>query len=156
MTGPSSPKRQASPSARGAVTLGLAAIAVLIFGFGLWAAFSSISGAVVASGQVEVEQNRQIVQHPDGGVIAEILVKDGDLVEAGDLLLRLDGTLLRSIPVPLPYPSCPAFGGPNLDTLYLTSIANSGHRLVADHPDAGRITAIRGLDVPGIAEGIYR
>ncbi|PCD76294.1 HlyD family type I secretion periplasmic adaptor subunit [Pseudothioclava arenosa] len=96
MTGPSSPKRQASPSARGAVTLGLAAIAVLIFGFGLWAAFSSISGAVVASGQVEVEQNRQIVQHPDGGVIAEILVKDGDLVEAGDLLLRLDGTLLRS------------------------------------------------------------
>lgn len=67
-----------------------------------------------------------------------------------------DGTLLRSIPVPLPYPSCPAFGGPNLETLYLTSIANSGHRLVADHPDAGRITAIRGLGVPGIAEGIYR
>lgn len=67
-----------------------------------------------------------------------------------------DGTLLRSIPVPLPYPSCPAFGGANLDTLYLTSIANSGHRIVADHPDAGRITAIRGLDVRGIAEGIYR
>jgi L-arabinonolactonase len=67
-----------------------------------------------------------------------------------------DGTLLRSIPVPLPYPSCPAFGGEEMDTLYLTSIANSGHRLVANHPDAGRITAIRGLDVPGIAEGIYR
>lgn len=67
-----------------------------------------------------------------------------------------DGTLLRSIPVPLPYPSCPAFGGPDLDILYLTSIANSGHRIIADHPDAGRITAIRGLDVPGIAEGIYR
>ncbi len=66
-----------------------------------------------------------------------------------------DGTLLRSIPVPLPYPSCPAFGGEKLDTLYLTSIANSGHRLVADHPDAGRITAIRGLDTRGIAEGIY-
>jgi L-arabinonolactonase len=67
-----------------------------------------------------------------------------------------DGKLRRSIPVPLPYPSCPAFGGPNLDILYLTSIARSGHRIVADHPDAGRITAIRGLDVPGIAEGIYR
>ena len=66
------------------------------------------------------------------------------------------GKLLRSIPVPLPYPSCPAFGGPDLDILYLTSIAKSGHRIVADHPDAGRITAIRGLDVPGIAEGIYR
>ncbi|PQM28834.1 senescence marker protein-30 (SMP-30) [Sphingopyxis lindanitolerans] len=67
-----------------------------------------------------------------------------------------DGVLLRSIPVPLPYPSCPAFGGPKLDILYLTSIANSGNRLVANHPDAGRITVIRGLDVPGIAEGIYR
>ena len=67
-----------------------------------------------------------------------------------------DGKLLRSIPVPLPYPSCPAFGGPDLDILYLTSIANSGHRIVANHPDAGRITAIRGLDVPGIAEGTYR
>jgi len=67
-----------------------------------------------------------------------------------------NGTLLRSIPVPLPYPSCPAFGGPNLDILYLTSIANSGNRLVANHPDAGRITAIRGLDARGIVEGIYR
>ncbi len=63
---------------------------------------------------------------------------------------------LESIPVPLPYPSCPAFGGPDLDILYLTSIANSGHRIIANHPDAGRITAIRGLDAPGIAEGIYR
>ena len=66
-----------------------------------------------------------------------------------------DGKLLRSIPLPLPYPSCPAFGGLDLDTLYLTSIANSGHRLVADHPDAGRITAIRGIDARGIAEGVY-
>ncbi|MDO9367324.1 MAG: SMP-30/gluconolactonase/LRE family protein [Sphingopyxis sp.] len=66
-----------------------------------------------------------------------------------------EGKLLRSIPVPLPFPSCPAFGGPNLDTLYLTSIADSGHRLVADHPDAGRITVIRGLDAVGIAEGVY-
>ncbi len=67
-----------------------------------------------------------------------------------------DGKLLRSIPLPLPYPSCPAFGGGDLDILYLTSIANSGHRLVADHPDAGRMTAIRGLGVKGIAEGVYR
>lgn len=67
-----------------------------------------------------------------------------------------EGQLLRSIPLPLPYPSCPAFGGPGLDTLYLTSIANSGHRLVADHPDAGRITVIRGLGVTGLVEGVYR
>ncbi|NML05865.1 SMP-30/gluconolactonase/LRE family protein [Sphingomonas sp. G-3-2-10] len=66
-----------------------------------------------------------------------------------------DGTLIRTIPVPIPYPSCPAFGGEGLDTLYVTSIANSGHKLVADHPDAGRIITIRGLDAPGIAEGVY-
>lgn len=66
-----------------------------------------------------------------------------------------DGTLIRTIPVPVPYPSCPAFGGADLDTLYVTTIANSGHRLVADHPDAGRVIAIGGLDAVGINEGIY-
>ena len=57
---------------------------------------SRISGAVVASGQVEVEQQRQIVQHPDGGVVEDILVKDGETVEAGQPLIRLDGSLLRT------------------------------------------------------------
>lgn len=66
-----------------------------------------------------------------------------------------EGKLLRSIPVPLPYPSCPAFGGPDLETLYITSIVNSGNRLISDHPDAGRIMAIQGLGSCGIAEGIY-
>ena len=86
----------AAPSARRALIVGFVALALLIGGFGLWAGFSTIAGAVVASGQVEVDQNRQIVQHPDGGVIAEIAVKDGDTVAAGDLLIRLDGELLRS------------------------------------------------------------
>ena len=86
----------AGPSARRALIVGFVALALLIGGFGLWAGFSTIAGAVVASGQVEVDQNRQIVQHPDGGVIAEIAVKDGDPVAAGDLLIRLDGELLRS------------------------------------------------------------
>ncbi|MBY8822636.1 SMP-30/gluconolactonase/LRE family protein [Sphingomonas colocasiae] len=66
------------------------------------------------------------------------------------------GRHLRTIAMPVPYPSCPAFGGPALDTLYVTTIANSGHRLVADHPDAGRIVAVRGLDALGLAEGVYR
>lgn len=84
------------PSARGPVLLGLLALALLLGGFGLWSVTTRIAGAVVASGQVEVEQNRQVVQHPDGGVVAEILVKDGDLVAAGAPLVRLDGTLLAS------------------------------------------------------------
>jgi HlyD family secretion protein len=83
-------------SARGPVTLGLLTLAVLVGGFGLWSVGTTISGAVVASGQVEVEQNRQIVQHPDGGVVAEIAVAEGDRVAAGDVLLRLDGSLLKS------------------------------------------------------------
>ena len=83
-------------STRAPLLLGAAAIAILLGGFGAWATLSQIAGAVVASGQVEVEQNRQVVQHPDGGVVAEIQVKDGDFVAAGAPLIRLDGTLLES------------------------------------------------------------
>lgn len=75
---------------------GLLTLAVLIFGLGAWSVFTSIAGAVVASGVVEVASTRQIVQHGEGGVVAEILVNDGDHVEAGAPLIRLDGTLLRS------------------------------------------------------------
>ncbi|NOR60951.1 MAG: hypothetical protein GQ535_00460 [Rhodobacteraceae bacterium] len=69
---------------------GLLTLAVLVFGLGAWSVFPSIAGAVVASGVVEVASTRQIVQHGEGGVLAEILVADGAV------LLRLDGTLLRS------------------------------------------------------------
>jgi HlyD family secretion protein len=72
------------------------ALAFLLLGFGLWSTMTTLSGAVVASGRIEVEQNRQVVQHPDGGVVAEILVTEGAVVEAGDVLLRLDGTLIQS------------------------------------------------------------
>lgn len=83
-------------SARRPLLLGAAALVLLLGGLGLWSALTPISGAIVASGLVEVDRNRQVVQHPDGGVVAEILVKDGDMVEAGAPLVRLDGTLLRS------------------------------------------------------------
>jgi sugar lactone lactonase YvrE len=66
-----------------------------------------------------------------------------------------DGTLLRRIALPIPYPACPAFGGPDLDTLYVTSIADSGGRLMSDDPDAGRILAITGHGATGIREGRY-
>ena len=75
---------------------GLLTLAVLVFGLGAWSVFTSIAGAVVASGVVEVASTRQIVQHGEGGVVAEILINDGDHVEAGAVLIRLDGTLLRS------------------------------------------------------------
>jgi HlyD family secretion protein len=76
--------------------IGFLALAVLVGGFGTWAVRASIAGAVIASGQIEVDQNRQVVQHPDGGVVEVIAVRDGDVVEAGDLLIGLDPTLLQS------------------------------------------------------------
>jgi HlyD family secretion protein len=76
--------------------LGFSALFLLVFALGSWSALARISGAVIASGTVEVEGNRQVVQHPTGGVIAEILVRDGDTVEEGDVLVRLDGDRLSS------------------------------------------------------------
>ncbi|ETA52527.1 HlyD family type I secretion periplasmic adaptor subunit [Ponticoccus alexandrii] len=81
---------------RGPMILGIVALLILVGGFGTWAATTNISGAIVASGSIEVDQNRQVVQHPDGGVVAEILVREGDTVEVGDTLIKLDPTLLRS------------------------------------------------------------
>ncbi len=78
------------------MTIGGLALLILVGGFGTWAVMAEISGAVITSGQIEVDRNRQVVQHPDGGVVEEIIVDEGDMVEAGDLLLRLDATTLQS------------------------------------------------------------
>ena len=83
-------------STRGTIIGGFATLAVLVGGFGYWAATAQITGAIIASGRIEVEQNRQIVQHPDGGVVAELLIREGDIVTAGDLLIRLDSEEIRS------------------------------------------------------------
>jgi HlyD family secretion protein len=89
-------RRSADFSARRPLVLGLVTVALLLGGFGVWSVGSTIAGAVVTPGMLEVEQNRQVVQHPDGGVVAEILVQEGDTVAAGDVLLRLDGATLES------------------------------------------------------------
>jgi HlyD family secretion protein len=83
-------------SPRTPLIIGFLAILLLVGGFGTWSVMANISGAVVASGQIEVDQNRQVVQHPDGGVIAKINVQEGDLVDEGDILIRLDPTNLIS------------------------------------------------------------
>ncbi len=83
-------------SAGGYLRAGVLTLATLVFGFGAWTAFASISGAVVAPGRLKVEGNRQIVQHLEGGVVARILVKEGDVADAGQVLIRLDDTQLRA------------------------------------------------------------
>ncbi|MRX49111.1 HlyD family type I secretion periplasmic adaptor subunit [Paracoccus sp. S-4012] len=69
---------------------------LLVGALGGWAWGARIGGAVVAQGQVEVELHRQVVQHPDGGVVDAILVREGQTVEAGQPLIRLDGALLTT------------------------------------------------------------
>jgi HlyD family secretion protein len=75
---------------------GLGVVIVLFGGFGVWAATTALSGAVIAAGQVVVESNVKKVQHPTGGIVGEIRVRDGDRVQTGDLLLRLDETVTRA------------------------------------------------------------
>lgn len=77
-----------------AVALGLGL--VLLPGIGGWAAFTQVSAAVIAPGQLVVESDVKKVQHPTGGVIGEIRVHEGSRVQAGDVLVRLDGTQIRT------------------------------------------------------------
>jgi HlyD family secretion protein len=78
------------------LVLGFISLVVLVGGFGYWAVTANISGAVIAGGRIRVEQNRQIVQHPDGGVIETVEVREGDSVAAGDILVRLDSRRILS------------------------------------------------------------
>lgn len=95
------PARPSRPSGfdwsfRPFMLLGYATLALLVVGLGGWGAMARISGAVIANGTVEVEGNRQVVQHPQGGVVTEILARDGDTVAAGQVLLRLEGDEQRA------------------------------------------------------------
>ena len=76
--------------------LGFVGLLALVGGFGSWGVLATLSGAVIASGQVEVDQNRQAVQHLDGGTVAEVLVREGDRVDQDALLLRLNSAVLTS------------------------------------------------------------
>ncbi|MBL4665889.1 MAG: biotin/lipoyl-binding protein, partial [Sneathiella sp.] len=74
------------------IVVGLIVIALFFGGLGGWAALAPLGSAAIASGVVSVEGSRKTVQHFEGGIVAEILVKDGDLVEKGQPLIRLERT----------------------------------------------------------------
>ncbi|MFK7940208.1 MAG: HlyD family type I secretion periplasmic adaptor subunit [Roseovarius sp.] len=78
------------------MSVGLIGLLLLLGGFGAWSTGTTISGAIIAGGRIEVDQNRQVVQHPDGGVVAELNVREGDTVEAGQILLKLDASEAQS------------------------------------------------------------
>ncbi|MDW3181158.1 MULTISPECIES: HlyD family type I secretion periplasmic adaptor subunit [unclassified Roseobacter] len=83
-------------TAKGPLFIGAFALLVLVGVLGVWSVQARIAGAVIASGMIQVESNRQVLQHPQGGVVGALLVKDGDQVAAGDVVLKFDDTQLRS------------------------------------------------------------
>ena len=86
------PAFDARRSIRRLMLAGTACSLFLVFGIGGWAATTEISGAVIAEGRLIVESSVKKVQHPTGGVVGELLVREGQHVHAGDVVLRLDQT----------------------------------------------------------------
>lgn len=78
------------------ILAGLVIIAVMFGGLGTWAALAPLTSAVIAPGVVTVFSKRKTLQHLEGGIVSEILVRDGDFVERGQLLLRLEDTRARA------------------------------------------------------------
>lgn len=88
----STDNKQPDNSIHGPKRIGLL-IFFLVFGvFGVWASVAPIQGAALGSGTVVVRSNRQVVQHFEGGIVRDIRVRNGDLVQAGDILMVLDST----------------------------------------------------------------
>lgn len=75
---------------------GLVIVAILAGGVGGWAGTMRLSGALIAPGSVVVDSNVKKVQHPTGGIVGELRVRDGDRVKSGDIVVRLDDTITRA------------------------------------------------------------
>ncbi len=122
------PEVPANPLARcrHLVVAGAALVAVFIIGFGFWAALAPLETAVIAPGTVVSELSRKTIQHLEGGIIAAILVQDGDKVTAGQTLIRLDDTKARTT-----YASAS-------DQLWDVRAAQA--RLIAERDDAAAVT----------------
>lgn len=90
---------KASPAARSIRNYSIAAIVTIVLlaaGMGGWAATAMLSGAVVGMGTVVVDGSVKRIQHREGGIVGEILVRNGSRVEAGDVLIKLDDTITRA------------------------------------------------------------
>lgn len=88
--------RRATFSVRRHVMFATSIMLFLVLGVGGWAATANLTGAVIALGTFVVERNVKKVQHSYGGIVATINVKNGDMVAAGDVLVRLDDTQIKA------------------------------------------------------------
>lgn len=95
---PYDPNNQSSPEqrARPTILIGLSLLFFLFGIIGLWAALVPLASGAVAPGKVMVDSNRKEIQHLEGGIIKEILVKEGDVVAEGQVLLRMDNTTAQA------------------------------------------------------------
>ncbi|WP_454856076.1 HlyD family type I secretion periplasmic adaptor subunit [Rhizobium binxianense] len=84
------------PRLRSVVWTGNLLIGIFIIGLGVWSVLAPLKSAAIASGVVEPESSRKTIQHLEGGIIRSILVKNGDTVSAGQVLIELDDTKARS------------------------------------------------------------
>jgi HlyD family secretion protein len=89
-------KSAAQVSIRRHIFAGIVVIGVLVAGFGGWAGTTSLSGALIAPGSIVVDSNVKKVQHPTGGIVGEVRVREGDSVKLGDVVVRLDDTVTRA------------------------------------------------------------
>ncbi len=93
------PSRQVPPpsdAAKGPIAIGLAIVLIFFAGFGGWAAYAPLNGAVVAPAVVKVEGSRKTIQHLDGGIVKELRVREGGRVEAGEVVIALEDTQARA------------------------------------------------------------
>jgi len=117
-------------------------------------AYDPVTGE--ASGMQVFADTTALGSGPDGAAVdAEghlwvALVMKGQLAR-----FRPDGTLERLLDLPTPHPSCPCFGGAALDTLYVTSLSDTGNSIKTDDPRAGRLLAVRGTGVKGLPEARF-
>lgn len=89
--------RETNVSPRSTIIIGVSILALFLGGFGLWAWLAPLHSAVITQGEVTFKGKRQAVQHLEGGIVKQILVKDGDTVKAGQPLILLEDDQVRPI-----------------------------------------------------------
>jgi HlyD family type I secretion membrane fusion protein len=82
---------------KNAIRIGMLTVGLFFGGVGTWCALAPLDGAVVGSGALAVHGNHKTVQHREGGIVAELLVQDGNVVGQNQLLIRLDDTQVRAV-----------------------------------------------------------
>jgi HlyD family secretion protein/epimerase transport system membrane fusion protein len=94
---PANGPAQVNTNARPWIIFGAFCIVLIFVGFGGWAATANLSSAVIAQGVMSVDGKRKLVQHLEGGIVETLMVRDGDIVEAGAGLIALDPIRPRSM-----------------------------------------------------------